>query len=356
LNIQSQTRRGRGLTLAAADLATMMPMHLWLGTDGQILSAGPTLVKICPALAQAQPRVLDELRLVRPRRAGWHENPRLLAGGRLHFALTAPPQTALRGEALALPDGQGVLLNLSFGIGAIEAVRNHALTGADFAAADLTVELLYLAEVKLAVTGELAALNARLQDARDTATRQALTDPLTGLANRRGFEAALDRAIAGAGQGRPFALAHLDLDRFKAVNDTLGHAAGDAVLTVVGTILRGATRKHDLVARIGGDEFIMLLRGPISVDFVRRMGRRIISGLERPVTVDGGTARISGSLGVCFSTDYDHLDAEQMLNDADSALYLSKRTGRARLSFWSHGGASPRERRRVTEPQPLPTA
>ncbi len=322
------------ISLGPGELSAMMPMHLWLSPAGAVMGAGPTLRKICPALGQAGGAARDHLRLARPQRDEWGGRPADLAGTRLHFELRAPPFTALRGQAIALGGSQGVLLNLSFGIAATRAVRDHALTSADFAATDLTVELLYLSEVKAAVTQELAALNLRLQGARDAATHQALTDPLTGLLNRRGFDAALDRAVAGARLGRPFALAHLDLDFFKSVNDSLGHAAGDAVLARVAGILRDAPRKHDRVARIGGDEFVLLLGGPVSRERVGRLARRIIASLGQPIPFGGDVARISGSLGVALSADYALPDADRMLNDADAALYISKREGRARLTIW----------------------
>src|SRR5690606_25524563 len=130
-----------------------------------------------------------------------------------------------------------------FGIAAAEAVRRHALSNADFAPTDLTVELLYLTEVKAAVMSELAALNQRLQDSRREAEAQALTDPLTGLANRRAFEKGLAEAVDMARRGQGFVLMHLDLDYFKTVNDTLGYAAGDHVLAEVAHALRAETRR-----------------------------------------------------------------------------------------------------------------
>ena len=148
-----------------------------------------------------------------------------MRGQRLHVDLRGKGDT-FRGLAVPTGDG-GMLLNLSFGIRLIDAVRQHALTDADFAATDMAVEMLYLVEVKQAVMTELRRLNLRLQGAKATAEEQALTDTLTGLRNRRALDVSLPALI---GQGVAFGLMHIDLDYFKQVNDTLGHAAGDQVL------------------------------------------------------------------------------------------------------------------------------
>ena len=320
-----------------AALDALMPMHLRIGADCRVISVGPTLAGIAPDAALAEMKFDDVCTVLRPRPTGPGCSPGSYVGRRLHVALRAQPDTVLRGHLIALPDGSGWLMNLSFGIGATQAVRNHSLTSSDFAPTDLTVELLYLAEVKAAVTAELAALNRRLESARLAAETQALTDPLTGLANRRAFDEGLAGALYSAGRGQPFALVHLDLDYFKSVNDTLGHAAGDAVLARVAAVLRAETRRHDLVARVGGDEFMLILRQPNGECAVAGLCRRIIAGLEVPVPFEGVIARISGSLGVVQSDDYPGGSAETLIADADNALYAAKRAGRGRV-FTHRGG------------------
>jgi diguanylate cyclase (GGDEF)-like protein len=329
-----------------AALDALMPMHLRIGVDCRIMSAGPTLAGIAPQAALVGMTFDDACTVLRPRPTGLAGSPGSYVGRRLHVALRAQPGTVMRGHLVALPDGSGWLMNLSFGIGAVQAVRDHNLTSGDFAPTDLTVELLYLAEVKAAVTAELAALNRRLDSARQTAETQALTDPLTGLANRRAFDEGLADALYSAGRGQSFALVHLDLDYFKSVNDTLGHAAGDAVLARVAALLRAETRRHDLVARVGGDEFMLILRQPAGDLAVAGLCRRIIAGLEVPVPFEGTLARISGSLGVVLLDDYPQGSAETLIADADTALYAAKRAGRGRVflhragSLTDHGGAA----------------
>lgn len=333
-----------------ADLGRLMPMFLWVAPSGHIRAVGPTLAKLCGGVVLVGLRFLDLFEIRKPQPARSMDEVRRLAGQRLHLGLREPPHTGLRGLAVPLQDGQGMIVNLSFGIAAAEAVRDHALTNADFAPTDLTVELLYLTEVKAAVMEELAALNARLQAAQRAAEQQALTDALTGLANRRALDNALGRALDAATRGgKDFALLHLDLDFFKAVNDTLGHAAGDLVLTHAAAVLRGATRKQDTVARVGGDEFVMILPGPVDEAMITTIARRIIAELEAPVMFEGAPCRISGSIGATLSRLYDRPDADRMLSDADTALYVSKRRGRAQCTVYVPGLQLPEDKRGAPE-------
>jgi diguanylate cyclase (GGDEF)-like protein len=237
----------------------------------------------------------------------------------------------LRGLSVCLPEEAGVLINLSFGIGVIEAVASYHLTDADFAATDLAMELLYLVEAKTAVTEELRQLNLRLEGARDAAQEQALTDTLTGLRNRR----ALDMAMAlWIDRNIPFGLMHIDLDYFKAVNDNLGHAAGDHVLCEVAKTLLAETRVGDTVARVGGDEFVIIFNDLVDTEKLSRIADRVVARLSEPSEFQGELCRISASIGITVSTDYDPPSADRMLNDADEALYASKNAGRGQAKLF----------------------
>lgn len=323
-------------------LGVLMPMFLWVDACGRVQAAGPTLRKVCGRALRPGVLLFDLIEITRPQRVTCMADLRAHGLRRLHLALRARPRTGLRGIALPLgpdsgpePEG-GMLLNLSFGLTVAEAVRDHALTDADFAPTDLTVEMLYLIEAKSAVMGELHGMNLRLERAHRSAVAEALTDPLTGLANRRALELALEAAVQAGGRSEavpPFALAHLDLDFFKQVNDTHGHAAGDAVLIEVARILKAETRKHDLVARVGGDEFVLVLRMMNEPAAIEALGRRIVARLEAPVQLGDVAATISGSLGVVLSVDYLDPAPKRMLADADRALYTSKHQGRARVTI-----------------------
>ena len=116
--------------------------------------------------------------------------------------------------------------------------------------------MLYLVEAKSAAMDESRALNSRLQGAKIAAEEQAFTDTLTGLKNRRALDHVMARLLA---MGEVFSCMHVDLDYFKSINDTLGHAAGDHVLQVVAQVLVAETRAPDTIARVGGDEFVILV-------------------------------------------------------------------------------------------------
>lgn len=317
------------LVLDAFALDRFMPMHLRLDAQGAIRSVGPTLQKLLPETGVLGQLVGRVFALRRPASLTQMADLRTRIGSRLHLALKHDPSLVLRGLALPSGDG-GLIINLSFGIWVHEAVRRYGLTVADFAATDLTVEMLYLVEAKSAVTEELRNLNLRLHGAKVAAEEQALTDTLTGLRNRRALDLRLKDLLA---QGQGFGLMHLDLDFFKQVNDSMGHAAGDHVLRQVAQVLTEETRITDLVARVGGDEFVLVFPALADPARLQQIAGRIIEGLTLPIDFEGEKCRISGSIGITMSQLYDRPDIEVMHADADEALYASKRAGRGRATM-----------------------
>ena len=318
-------------TLESDVLDRFMPMHMILAADGRVESFGPTLARVLQGQVQAGSRFEDVFEVRSP--GGTVTITEVLARspGRFRLAPRHWPQASsrigLRGVAMVLPAGGRVLVNLSFGIDLIEAVRKFRLTDADFVATDLAMELLYLAEANTAVTAELRGLNLRLEGARLVAEEEAMSDRLTGLRNRRAADRYLERLCAA---GTPFGVLHMDLDFFKAVNDTLGHAAGDHVLGAVGQVLRRQSRAEDCAARIGGDEFVVVLAERTQPEQLRAIAERIIAGVTVPVEFEGQECRISASIGIVRSTDYPNPDPALILADADAALYVAKRAGRGR--------------------------
>jgi diguanylate cyclase len=175
---------------------------------------------------------------------------------------------------------------------------------------------------------------------------QAHTDELTGLPNRRAFMDALDRAMVDACSAKPIALAIIDLDGFKRINDTLGHAAGDAVLHEVGQRLAASLGKGDSAGRLGGDEFVVLF-GADSVQMIEARTAAIIATLGNAFEFEGCVLPLSASLGYALAPR-DARRPSLMLAAADQALYAAKAAGKGCAhSFKPSGGVPSRSDRRA---------
>lgn len=162
----------------------------------------------------------------------------------------------------------------------------------------------------------------------------AATDPLTGLANRRGLADRLAEIAANAREDERIAFMHIDLDKFKTVNDAVGHDAGDHVLQHCAQVLRKATRGEDLVARVGGDEFVVVCSRAEDEADVAGMAERLVSRLSAPVPYGDKLCHIGASIGVAFWTPASEPDVQKRLTDADIALQRSKEEGRGRFRIF----------------------
>jgi diguanylate cyclase (GGDEF)-like protein len=172
------------------------------------------------------------------------------------------------------------------------------------------------------------------QDCDARLYRQAHFDSLTSLPNRVLFRDRLAQELANtAGQSPCGALLYVDLDHFKRVNDTVGHIAGDQLLTVVAQRLRSCVKDGDTVARLGGDEFTVILRQVSSAEAINEIAQRIIESLQRPVNIAGRDHQVRASIGITrFPEDGNNI--EQLLRNADLAMYQAKDSGRSRAMFF----------------------
>jgi diguanylate cyclase (GGDEF)-like protein/PAS domain S-box-containing protein len=182
----------------------------------------------------------------------------------------------------------------------------------------------------LVVSSEITALKRT----EAQLAHQALHDPLTGLANRALLVDFLDRSLnRRRDHGSGLGLLFIDLDRFKWVNDSLGHRAGDELLKAVAHRLTSTVRPSDLIARLGGDEFVVVIDGVVDPREPVRVARRIQGELSTPMVIEGTEVVATASIGIAMTTSANS-DADGLLRDADSAMYLAKANGRNRFEIF----------------------
>jgi diguanylate cyclase (GGDEF)-like protein/PAS domain S-box-containing protein len=177
---------------------------------------------------------------------------------------------------------------------------------------------------------ERKALERQLRD-------QAFEDALTGLANRARFTDRLEHALERSARGaNAVAVLFIDLDSFKSVNDSLGHAAGDSVLTQAGQRVQGCLRAGDTVARLGGDEFVALIEDTVTTEVAVHLAGRIVEELAKPFDLAGGhQVTIGASIGIAFANQQD-LNRD-LVRDADVAMYIAKTHGKGRYEVYNPG-------------------
>ena len=177
-----------------------------------------------------------------------------------------------------------------------------------------------------ALLEEMQAWQNHLQSENESLAHQANHDSLTGLPNRAFFEGRLIRALRSAAKAKEqLAVLYLDSDRFKEINDSFGHAAGDAVLVAVAERVRAQLREDDLVARLGGDEFAILLAPLHKVEDAQRIADKIIASMDTPIAVPGDTQVFTSlSIGIAIYPEHG-VTPGTLLNAADAAMYQAKR-------------------------------
>lgn len=200
-------------------------------------------------------------------------------------------------------------------------------------------KLMHVDVVRDAASGAVVNYLAVFSDITDQKAAEALVqhqahhDALTGLANRTLLGIHLDHALARARREKDrLAVLFVDLDQFKPVNDQHGHAVGDRLLSQVAERMRGAIRESDMIARVGGDEFVIVIEGQRNPDDLPTFAEKLIANISRPYNVDGRCLQVGCSIGIAHFPEHGESTAE-LLATADAAMYVSKASGRGRFAI-----------------------
>jgi diguanylate cyclase (GGDEF)-like protein len=218
-------------------------------------------------------------------------------------------------------------------IGAV-VVANRLTEGTTFDDDDLRLLETLANQAAVALeNGQLEQSLAELSRLKEELRYQAFHDPLTGLANRTMFAEQVDACLSGPNGDDSAVVLFLDLDDFKVVNDTLGHAAGDRLLSEVAERIKGCVRGRDMAARLGGDEFAVLLVEQPDLERAMLVGTRIIEALKVPFPISGTEVVVGGSIGVAMARRGGP-GANELLRNADVAMYTAKAAGKGRVAVF----------------------
>lgn len=304
----------------------LCPMFLTVGADGCIEQVGPTLSLIFTQEIQKK-NFFEVFSVEKPRRVNDFERLKTRLGTKL--VLTARPDGGdpiqFRSVATELHNSPGgLLLDLSFGTSLSDAIKRFNLSGADFKPNDFSIDLFYTFETQRALLDDSQKMTDALTSAKEAAEREANLDSLTGIANRRSLYQQLEGMLHRPKDDIDLALLHIDLDKFKAINDTFGHAAGDEILKHTAKVMEAWAGPDDLPVRIGGDEFALVLDGPHDKTSLFSLAENLIANITTPVRIDGHSCKVGASIGIVRFRAGDALSSDRLLINSDMALYEAK--------------------------------
>ena len=321
--------------------AQAFPFAFVVDPSRRIIAAGELLRRICPEV-DAQP-LLDACfsatnnDLTRDFAQLAADSGQLLILNRKRAGVVPP----LRGQWMAISDSSLMFIGWPW-VTSFGQLGEMGIKLSEIPPHNPLAEMLMLLQTNRSAMDdahELAqALRQRrkeLEEVNKELAHRAFHDALTGLPNRLMLRDRLSQAIARAERnGTVLAVLFIDLDRFKAINDTLGHRIGDAVLNSVAARIAGPLRKSDTVAREGGDEFLVLLEEVGSAQNAARVAAKLLHSLDQPHDIEGRSLHCSGSIGVAMYPD-DGKTADELIMHADAAMFDSKGGGRNQVHFFS---------------------
>lgn len=322
------------LTLSLGMFGRLVPFGVLVDGTGLVRSLGPSLKKIASPEFQVGRYVFEMFDFKKPRRL----NPKEVFQDALDARITMEVATNKEGEVLSLfgmafnvvvDHAPHVALVVTPGVNARWLIEDKGLRPSDFSPGDGSPDLLPLLAMQEEMTADSKKAAARLKDTHERLQWLAHHDSLTDLPNRR----ALMQAMSDAILKERVSVVHVDLDEFKALNDTFGHAAGDAALKHTASCLRSVFGGNALCARFGGDEFVVLLRGEAHPDTVAELAVAVIAAVAAPFSFGGETLTIGASAGIAHGEPEDVLSSDEVLHRADLALYEAKRKGRGSVQM-----------------------
>lgn len=330
----AEIRDEAGFAMSSETIGRLIPFHILVDRCGIVRSAGPAMLKLLGAKSLIDRPVFDVLHFVKPHHLDPAQNLQDGLGKRLSVDFRRIDESLVSkafGMAFAIDHAGAphVFIALTPSVNARAFVEEHGLKISDFGPADGSADLLPLLAMQEDMLEDSKKRSSRLAAARDAAERLANHDALTELPNRRALMDRLNKTLARC----DLSLLHLDLDRFKEINDSFGHAAGDAALKHTADSLRDVLGHETLCARLGGDEFVGLVEGAKSEEELDALARKLITRISETFRFEGDTLKIGASVGITTATHSNQLSADVILHHADTALYQAKREGRGGVCF-----------------------
>ena len=324
------------IAFGSDDLGRLMPFHILTDAGGVVRAVGPAIHKLLGAEAVIGKSVFDIVDFLKPKLVDRKAGLQSCIGRRLVVQfreLGESVSSRVFGMALRAggSDDGNIFMALTPGVNARAFVESFGLKISDFGPADGSADLLPLLAMQQDMLADSRKKSDNLAAARDAAERMANNDALTDLPNRRALMCGLQRAL---GDG-PINVLHIDLDKFKDINDTFGHAAGDAALRHTARCMQNVLGSNTLCARIGGDEFVAVIPDRFDEAKLIETAQCLIEQICLPFTFEGEALNVGASIGIAIADATDAVTVDTILHHADIALYESKRLGRGRALICS---------------------